>query len=425
MRVIEAGRDPEEQIARALCPPQSVGDEALRRTVSEIIADVRSRGDEAVIEYGRKFDCPDIDSLEVTDDEIEEAYSATPADLVEAIRKAIAGVRSYHEKQLRTTWMDIGADRTLGQIIRPISRVGVYAPAGLAPLPSSVVMCAVPAAVAGVKEIILCCPPQKDGRIHGPMVVAARETGIRRIFRASGAQAIAAMAFGTAAIPAVDKIVGPGNPYVTEAKRQVFGLVGIDMLAGPSEVVILADQTARPDWVAADLLAQAEHSTDARSILITADRSLADAVLAEIRRKRDQAPRSEIIRQSLLDFGAVILARDMNEAIALTNKAAPEHLEIVVKDPWAVLSQIENAGAIMLGPYTPTAVGDYAAGPSHTLPTGCTARFSSPLGVDDFLKKTSVLSYTRESLRDIADTVIRLAAAEGLESHAESVRIRR
>lgn len=424
MKILEAGRDSKEAIYEVICPPETESDETLRQTVAEIIADVRARGDEAVIEYGRRFDYPDLENLRVADEEIDAAYEATPAELVEAVRRSVRNVRAYHEKQLRGSWMDISPAGMLGQIVRPIERVGVYAPAGLAPLPSSVIMTAVPAVVAGVPEVILCSVPQKDGNIHAPMLVAARESGIIKVFKASGAQAVAAMAYGTQTIPQVDKIAGPGNQFVAEAKRQVFGIVGIDMIAGPSEVVILADETANPKWLAMDLIAQAEHSPDARSILITPDRALADAVLSEVRRQRDVAARAEIVKQSLAEFGAVILARDMKEAIELVNDSAPEHLEIVVKDPAAILPLITNAGAIMLGDYTPVSLGDYAAGPSHTLPTARTARFSSGLGVDDFIKKSSIIWYSREGLADIADTVARIAESEGLQAHADSALIR-
>lgn len=424
MKILEAGRDPREAIYEAICPQETEADETLRQKVSEIMADVRERGDEAVIDYGRRFDYPLLERLAVTEAEVDSAYESTEPELIESIRRAVENVRSYHQKQVRNSWIDTTPSGMLGQLIRPISRVGVYAPAGLAPLPSSVIMTAIPAAVAGVKDIIVCSAPQKDGNIHAPMLVAARECGVSKVFKASGAQAIAAMAYGTNTIPRVDKIAGPGNQFVAEAKRKVFGIVGIDMIAGPSEVVILADETANPKWLAMDIIAQAEHSPDARSILITPVRSLADSVLQEVRRLRDETARSEIVKQSLEDYGAVILARNIQEALELVNDSAPEHLEIVVKDPSSILPFITNAGAIMVGEYTPVSLGDYAAGPSHTLPTGQTARFSSGLGVDDFVKRSSVIWYSREGLADIVDTLARIAEAEGLQAHADSARVR-
>ena len=425
MKIFETGRDAYEDICRALGPQTATFDRSVAETVAGIIADVQARGDEAVLEYGRKFDYAELQDLTVDDAEIEAAYGAVSDGLLAAIRTAKGNIEEFHRKQLRNSWFDAKDDRILGQVIRPLDRVGVYAPAGTAPLASSVLMTAIPAAVAGVGELIMCAPPQKtDGRIHPAMLVAARESSVGRVFKASGAQAIAAMTLGTATIPRVNKVVGPGNPYVTEAKRQLFGLVGIDMLAGPSEALVLADGTADAALVAADLLSQAEHSEDARAMLITTERALAHSVLNEVKSQKAQLGRQEIISKSLSDFGVIVLARNLDEAIELVNYAAPEHLELMVAEPWAVLPRIKNAGAIMIGQDSTVPIGDYIAGPSHTLPTNGTARFSSPLNVDDFLKKSSVIWYSKKAVAEALEPLTALALAEGCEAHARAVRMR-
>ncbi|MGC8861231.1 MAG: histidinol dehydrogenase [Armatimonadota bacterium] len=424
MKILETERDPANEVLAALKARAAAADSDLEARVREVIEDVRQRGDAALLELGRKLDSPHLAELRVSESEFEEAYRAIKPELLQAIRIARSNIEAYHRRQVRNSWVEMGADFTYGQIIRPIRTVGLYAPAGLAPYPSTVLMTAVPAAVAGVNRTILCSPAQRDGKIHPAMLAAARECGVAEVYKVGGAQAVAAMAYGTETVPRVDKIVGPGGAYVTEAKRQVFGVVGIDQLAGPSEILVLADDSANPAYVAADMLSQAEHGDDSRCALITDSRKLANAVLSEIKLQTDAAARAEYIRKSLNDLGIVVIARDMNECVDLANAFAPEHLELAVADPWAILRKIENAGAIMLGPMTPVPLCDFAAGPNHTLPTGGTARFGSPLGVDDFLKTSGLLSYTREGLERIAPTVLELASAEGFEAHANTVRIR-
>jgi len=424
MKIFEVGRDPQAEIEAALAPSPSMFSDEVRRVVGEIISDVRQRGDEALLELGRRFDSPDLSALKVSDDEIDSAYREVPGALIEAIRRAKSNIESFHLKQLRQSWFDVTDGCLLGQIYRPIERVGLYAPGGRAPYPSSVLMIAVPAKVAGVKFMVMCSPARPDGRADPLTLVAARESGVDAVFKIGGAQAVAAMAFGTESVPKVDKIVGPGNPYVTEAKRQVYGSVGIDMMAGPSEIMIVADDTADPVMAAADMISQAEHAEDSKSVFVTTSRYVADRVLAEVKRRRDQAARSDVITQSLAQNGVMILAQTIEQAADLVNLFAPEHLELLVADPWSLLPMIKNAGAIMLGHFSPVPFGDYAAGPSHTLPTGGTARFSSPVTVDDFVKKSSLVECSRSALENIADTVIKLAEAEGFMAHADSIRVR-
>lgn len=424
MKIFEIGRDPQAEIDAALASPERPATEEIERTTKDIIADVRLRGDQALIELGQRFDSAELSSLSVIEDEFTAAYEQVEPRLIAAIRRAKASIEDYHRKQLRQSWIDVRDGITLGQIIRPIERVGLYAPGGKATYPSSVLMTAIPAKVAGVPFFIMCSPAQADGGIDPLMLIAAREAGVDAVFKIGGAQAVAAMAYGTDTVPKVDKIVGPGNPYVTEAKRQLFGIVGIDMIAGPSEIMIVADDSADPHFVAADMISQAEHAGDSRSVLVTISRKLADRVLAEIKHLKTIAARKEIVSESLAENGVVVLARTLDEAAQLVNQFAPEHLELMVSEPWAMLPLIRNAGAIMLGAYAPVPLGDYAAGPSHTLPTGGTARFSSPVTIDDFLKKSSLISYSRDALREAAPTVIDLAEAEGFFAHADSIKIR-
>ena len=389
-----------------------------------IISDVRARGDQALLELGRKFDCPELRELRVREDEFEQAYTAIRPELLEALRTAKVNIEAYHRRQVPNSWVEFEDDYAYGQIVRPIEKVGLYAPAGLAPLPSTVLMTAIPATIAGVEKLVMCTPAQKDGKADGTMLVAARECGVSDVYKVGGAQAIAAMAFGTATVPRVDKICGPGNAFVTEAKRQVFGWVGIDKLAGPSDVLVLADDTANPAFVAADMLSQAEHGPDSPCALVTDSRKLADAVLKEIKRQTEMLERREYIDESLERFGVVVIAQDMDECIQLTNAFAAEHLEIVLAESWEALKKIKNAGTILIGQYSCVPLGDFAAGPNHTLPTNGASRFSSPLGVEDFLKKSGLLSYSKKALEDIAPTVLEMAAAEGLDAHANAVRIR-
>ena len=397
------------------------------KTVAQILADIRERGDDALFSYTRELDGAQIgpENIIVTDAEIEEAYAQVPEELLDVMRRALANIRSFHEKQRRQSWIDTRPDGSiLGQRISALHRVGVYVPGGKAVYPSSVLMNIVPAKVAGVDEIIMCTPPEKTGIIAPTTLVAAKEAGADVIYKAGGAQAIGAMAYGTQSVPKVDKIVGPGNIYVALAKKSVYGHVSIDSVAGPSEILVLADETANPRYVAADLLSQAEHDEMASAILVTTDKNLAHAVSGEIDVFLQTLSRREIIRKSLDTYGYILLARNMEDAIDTVNEIASEHLEIVTADPFSVMTKIRNAGAIFLGPYSSEPLGDYFAGPNHVLPTNGTAKFFSPLSVDDFIKKSSIISYTREALEPIHEDIIRFAEAEHLTAHANSIRVR-
>jgi histidinol dehydrogenase len=401
------------------------GSNEQEQAVKEILAAVRAEGDAAVRRLTERFDGAQLASWDVTEAEFEAAYQAVSPEFVEALRQAAARIRRYHEKQKRQSWMEPEPDGTvLGQLIRPLERVGVYVPGGRAAYPSSVLMNALPASTAGVKEVVMVTPPQPDGSIYPPTLVAAKEAGVDRVLKMGGAQAVAALAYGTETVPAVDKIVGPGNVYVAIAKRLVYGRVDIDMVAGPSEIVVVADETAKPAHVAADLLSQAEHDPMASAVLITPSSVLAEKVALELEQQCSRLERKEIAADSLRDHGAICITQDMPEALAVANRLAPEHLELIVADPWHWLGRVKNAGAIFLGPYSPEPVGDYYAGPNHVLPTNGTARFFSPLSVDDFIKKTSLISYSREALLRDGPQVIRLAEAEGLGAHAASIRVR-
>lgn len=424
MRILETDRDPADEILSALTSEAQGPDPELQETVRRIVADVRKRGDTALLELGRKFDSPELETIRAGEDEFEAAYTAIKPELLTAIRQAKSNIEEFHRKQLQNSWMDMHEDFTYGQIVRPIEKVGFYAPGGLAPYPSTVLMTAVPGVVAGVKTLVMCCPAQKDGKASGPMLVAARECGVTDVFKIGGAQAAAAMAFGTDTVSKVDKIVGPGNQWVTEAKRQLYGYVGIDQLAGPSEILVLADDTANPVFVAADILSQAEHGPDSRCVLVTTSRRLADDVLKEVKRQTETAPRKAYINESLSKFGVVVIAKSLDECIDLANTFAPEHLEIALAEPWETARKIKNAGTVMVGHYTPVPLCDFAAGPNHTLPTSGTARFTSALSVDEFIKKSGLLSYTKKALKSIAPTVLELAQAEGFDAHANTIRVR-
>ncbi|WP_373285893.1 histidinol dehydrogenase [Marinithermofilum abyssi] len=401
------------------------GSNEQEQAVKEILAAVRAEGDAAVRRLTERFDGARLASWDVTEAEFEAAYQAVSPEFVEALRQAAARIRRYHEKQKRQSWMEPEPDGTvLGQLIRPLERVGVYVPGGRAAYPSSVLMNALPASVAGVKEVVMVTPPRPDGSIYPPTLVAAKEAGVDRVLKMGGAQAVAALAYGTETVPAVDKIVGPGNVYVAIAKRLVYGRVDIDMVAGPSEIVVVADETAKPAHVAADLLSQAEHDPMASAVLITPSSVLAEIVALELEQQCSRLERKEIAAASLRDHGAICITQDMPEALAVANRLAPEHLELIVADPWHWLGRVKNAGAVFLGPYSPEPVGDYFAGPNHVLPTNGTARFFSPLSVDDFIKKTSLISYSREALLRDGPQVMRLAEAEGLGAHAASIGVR-
>ncbi|MDP4106742.1 MAG: histidinol dehydrogenase [Bacillota bacterium] len=394
--------------------------------VQKIIADIRANGDAALREYTLKFDRVNLESFAVGEAEIEEAYGLVDSDFVEIVREAASNIRVFHEKQLRPSWMTTEENGTiLGQKITPLDSVGVYVPGGTAAYPSSVLMNVVPAHVAGVKRIVMVSPPDKEtGKLPPAVLVAAKEAGVKEIYKVGGAQAIAALAYGTESIQPVDKITGPGNIFVALAKKEVFGDVDIDMIAGPSEIAVLADDTAYADEVAADLLSQAEHDPRACSVLVTPSLKLAEAVAAEVDKQLAVLPRREIAQSSIEDYGAIYVTADLEEAIATVNQLAPEHLEIVVENAMEVIGKIHHAGAIFVGRYSSEPVGDYFAGPNHVLPTNGTARFSSPLNVDDFQKKSSVIIYSEKALKDNAAKIAQFARMEGLEAHARAVEAR-
>jgi histidinol dehydrogenase len=425
MRVISTDSASREEVRAILRRSLTLEDAEIESRVRAILNEVASRGDDALREYTARFDGVQLTHLEVTSEELRRAQEELSPPVAEALQLAAERIRRFHEHQKRTSWFEADERGGLvGQMVTPLRRVGVYVPGGLAVYPSSVLMCAIPAQVAGVEEVILCTPPRKDGTVHPLVLMAAQQSGVNRIFKVGGAQAVAAMAYGTQSVPAVDKIVGPGNIYVTVAKKLVYGMVGIDMLAGPSEVCILADDTADPRYVAIDILTQAEHDIHTAAFLITPSRSLAQAVQEEIEKTVADLPRQDILRQTLAQNGGIILTRDMEEAVELANLCAPEHLALMVAEPWRYLPLIRCAGAVMMGAYSPQSLGDYVAGPSHTLPTSGTARYASPLNVDDFVKKTSVVCFTREALQQVADAIETLAAVEGLEAHLLAVKRR-
>lgn len=395
--------------------------------VHKIIEDVRAQRDMAVFSYTHQFDKVLLsnDTIEVTEEEMKEAYTLVEPKLVEIMRKALINIRSYHEKQKQYSWFDSKPDGSLlGQKVTPIGKVGVYVPGGKAVYPSSVLMNVIPAVVAGVEEIIMTTPPGKDGKVCPSTLVAAKEAGVHKIYKVGGAQAIAALAFGTESIPKVDKIVGPGNIFVALAKKAVYGHVSIDSIAGPSEILVLADETANPRFVAADLLSQAEHDELASAILVTTSSSLAAKVSEEVDKFVQRLPRKEIINKSLERYGYILVARTMEEAIEVVNDIASEHLEIVTKDPFHTMTKIKNAGAIFLGEYSSEPLGDYFAGPNHVLPTNGTAKFFSPLSVDDFIKKSSIISYSKEALEPIYKDIVAFANSEQLTAHANSIAVR-
>lgn len=396
-------------------------------TVNEILENVKINKDQALFDYTKKFDGVEItaDTFRVTKEEVEEAYSLVDAHLVEIIRKALKNIREYHEKQVRYSWFDSKPDGTLlGQKITALERVGVYVPGGKAVYPSSVLMNIVPAKVAGVERIIMTTPPGKDGKVYPITLVAANEAGVDEVYKVGGAQAIGALAYGTQSIKKVDKIVGPGNIFVALAKKAVYGHVSIDSIAGPSEILVLADETANPRYVAADLLSQAEHDEMASAILVTTSQELAQKVSEEVDEFVKKLSRSEIIQKSLDNYGYILVADTMDDAIATANEIASEHLEIVTRNPFDTMTRIRNAGAIFLGEYSSEPLGDYFAGPNHVLPTNGTAKFFSPLSVDDFIKKSSIISYSKEALELIHKDIEDFAAAEKLTAHANSIAVR-
>ncbi len=427
MRIVKLSRETKQSILADLLKRSPNNYSQYENTVNEIIEKVRQEKDRALFDYTLKFDhfALNKDNIQVTREEIEEAYSRLDAGLIEVIKKSAENIRSFHQKQLRNSWFDAKEDGTiLGMKITPIARAGVYVPGGKAAYPSSVLMNVIPAKVAGVPEIIMTTPPGADGRVNPGTLVAADIAGVNTIYKVGGAQAIAALAFGTESIPKVDKITGPGNIFVALAKKAVYGYVSIDSIAGPSEILVLADETANPRYVAADLLSQAEHDELASAILITTSEALAEKVSAQVDAFVTQLERKEIIQKSLDQYGYILLADTLQDAIAAVNEIASEHLEILTSNPFEVMTRIKNAGAIFLGEYASEPLGDYFAGPNHILPTNGTAKFFSPVNVDDFIKKTSIISYSREALEKVHRDIETFAVSEGLTAHANSIRVR-
>lgn len=427
MRILKLTKETQNNILENLLKrsPNSYGEFESR--VNDIIQNVREKRDEAVFEYTLKFDGATIDqdNIRVTEEEIKEAYEQVDPKLLDVIRKALVNIRDYHTKQKQYSWFDSDESGIiLGQKVTPLKTVGVYVPGGKAVYPSSVLMNVIPAKVAGVSNIIMTTPCGKDGKVYPSTLVAAKEAGVDAIYKVGGAQAIAALAFGTESIPKVDKIVGPGNIYVALAKKAVFGYVSIDSIAGPSEIMVLADETANPRFVAADLLSQAEHDEMASAILVTTSETLAEQVSVEVDKFVETLSRKEIIRKSLDNYGYILVADTMQDAIDTVNEIASEHLELVTKNPFETMTKIRNAGAIFIGEYSSEPLGDYFAGSNHVLPTNGTAKFFSPLSVDDFIKKSSIISYSREALEPVYKDIVQFAECEKLTAHANSIRVR-
>ena len=427
MRIVELSNETKNNILNDLLKRSPNHYSQYEAAVSEIIGGVRARGDQALFEYALKYDGFDLNAgnIQVTKQEIQEAYEKLDQEFIQVIQKSTENIRTFHEKQLRNSWFDTRKDGSiLGMKISPIEKAGVYVPGGKAAYPSSVLMNVIPAKVAGVERIIMTTPPGADGQVNPGTLAAADMAGVDAIYKVGGAQAVAAMAFGTESVPKVDKITGPGNIFVALAKKAVYGHVSIDSVAGPSEILVLADETADPRYVAADLLSQAEHDELASAILITTSRELAWKTSEQVERFASQLSRQEIIRKSLDNYGYILVAGSMEEAVEAANEIASEHLEILTANPFEVMAKIRNAGAIFLGEYSSEPLGDYFAGPNHILPTNGTAKFFSPLSVDDFIKKTSIISYSRESLEKVHKDIELFAGNEGLTAHANSIRVR-
>lgn len=428
MRIVYTRDTAPDEVRALLTRSAELADAAKEEAVRTIIEDVRERGDTALLEYGRLWDCPTLDCLRVPEEDFEAAWTGTDAALVDTMRLSHDNIRRFHEQTMPRSWFDASREGvTLGQLVNPVGRAGLYVPGGTAAYPSTVLMTAVPARVAGVKDIVLCTPPGRDGKVNPLVLVAARLCGIDSVYMAGGAQAIGAMAFGTDSVPRVDVICGPGNIYVLLAKKLVVGHVNIESLPGPSEICVLADDTANPAFVAADLMSQAEHGgvgAHSTAVLITPSDTLASAVDQEVRRQVATQSRRAILEAALEESGLIVVTEGLDEAFDLMNLMAPEHLELEIENPWNHLSKVKNAGAIMLGPWSTEPVADYFAGPSHVLPTGGSARFYGPLGVDVFLKKSSIVSYSEDRLREAAPHVVLFAEAEGLDAHAHAVRVR-
>ncbi|MBP5773317.1 MAG: histidinol dehydrogenase [Eubacterium sp.] len=427
MRIIKLDENSKQNILDNLLKRSPNNYDEYTGTVNEILENVRTKKDEAVFEYTKKFDGADIDASNVlvSTEELEEAYDNVDKNLIDVIRKSIENIKDFHQKQIQDTWIDEKANGVkLGQKVTPLSKVGVYVPGGKAAYPSSVLMNVIPAKVAGVDEVILVTPPGKDGKVNFNTLVAAHEAGVDKIYKVGGAQAIGALAYGTESIPKVDKIVGPGNIFVALAKKAVFGYVSIDSIAGPSEVLVIADKSANPKYVAADLLSQAEHDELASAILLTDSEELANDVSEWVDQFTNELSRKEIIEKSLDDYGYILLTESIDEACDMANEIASEHLELLTENPFDTMDKIKNAGAIFLGEYSSEPLGDYFAGPNHVLPTNGTAKFFSPLGVYDFLKKSSVIYYTKDALEEINNDIQDFANAEGLTAHANSIKVR-
>ena len=428
MRIVKLNEDSKKNILEDLLKRSPNNYDQYADSVNEILSNVKENGDKAIFDYTKKFDGADInaENILVTKEEIQEAYdSLENKELVDIIRKSLNNIKVYHEKQKQYSWFDSKPDGSLlGQKVTPIARVGVYVPGGKAAYPSSVLMNVIPAKVAGVEEIVMVTPPGKDGKVNPNTLIAANEAGVDKIYKVGGAQAICALAYGTESIKKVDKIVGPGNIFVALAKKAVFGFVSIDSIAGPSEILVLADETANPKYVAADLLSQAEHDELASAILVTTSEELANEVSKWVDKFVKELSRTEIMEKSLENYGYILVAETMDDAIDAANEIASEHLEILTKNPFDTMTRVKNAGAMFLGEYSSEPLGDYFAGPNHVLPTNGTAKFFSPLSVDDFIKKSSIISFSREALEPMSQDIQKFAKAEGLTAHANSIKVR-
>ena len=428
MRIVKLNEDSKKNILEDLLKRSPNNYDQYADSVNEILSNVKENGDKAIFDYTKKFDGADInaENILVTKEEIQEAYdSLENKELVDIIRKSLNNIKVYHEKQKQYSWFDSKPDGSLlGQKVTPIARVGVYVPGGKAAYPSSVLMNVIPAKVAGVEEIVMVTPPGKDGKVNPNTLIAANEAGVDKIYKVGGAQAIGALAYGTESIKKVDKIVGPGNIFVALAKKAVFGFVSIDSIAGPSEILVLADETANPKYVAADLLSQAEHDELASAILVTTSEELANEVSKWVDKFVKELSRTEIMEKSLENYGYILVAETMDDAIDAANEIASEHLEILTKNPFDTMTRVKNAGAMFLGEYSSEPLGDYFAGPNHVLPTNGTAKFFSPLSVDDFIKKSSIISFSREALEPMSQDIQKFAKAEGLTAHANSINVR-
>lgn len=421
IQILRWGQVPNSEIFSRIVPMANV-----EQAVADILADVRKRGDEAVLDYTRRFDGVSLETMAVSRQEMEEAMASVEPEFLQVLSQAAQNIRAFHSRQVRNSF--VLADQpgvVLGQKVTPIEKVGIYVPGGTAAYPSTVLMDTIPAKIAGCPQIVMVTPPGRDGRVPAPILAAAQIAGVDGVYKVGGAQAVAALAYGTQSIPKVDKIVGPGNAYVAEAKKQVFGRVSIDMIAGPSEILIVADEKSSPVHVAADMLSQAEHDRLASAVLVTPSERLAQQVAQELERQIPLLPRQEIARASIDNCGKIIVSQSLKQGIDIANELAPEHLELMVDDPFAYLDAVKHAGSVFLGRSCPEALGDYFAGPNHTLPTAGTARFSSPLSVDDFVKKTQFTYYTAQALNQAADSIARFANQEGLQAHAKSALIRR